>query len=916
MGRESLMGQQLTIAPVGLFTDPNPLSAVPDGAMTEALNVVITRPGVVEPRPGLQEFPYTTILVDEDIIAIVPFEDDLLIFAKDASSGVGHAYWFLATDDMVQAGSFIGADSSWTFTVGQVHGAVIGGNLYVTCGEGVFRCSAPGDDNAYRAGLPRPAQAQVTSATTGGVNYPLVADRSVGYRLCTTATAGRLTLRSPPSARIVQRSYTGAGAKRVTLDFANTSTDVVEVYRSSALGGTDDAEPTDEMVMIGTAAASSASFTDDEAFTDFVGPSLYVNATQGGAVLENGITPFCRDVAAYRDMLFFGAARWAPSLTFEVLGFGDAWRGTNLATANRLTSFTVTATTTNTSTTVSGVSASDIAKVRVGMRVYLDTSNPTTNDANFPADTYVETVNTGAGTFTITNAATASTVGATVRLSDWIEVSVVDNSGTDTERVFCDDASGTNYIDAREFRADTAANVRGPQQMAYELSDELDGKATVSAFGDGATTAWTFIVETYGSDVTSLTVKTSNANAISSRIDGTTGKTGQERGSVATLAWSKPGELEHVPPGYFAEIGAPDKAIERVIAARDSLFVFKEDGVWRVSGYSPDTLQIDEYDRTMRLIHPDAACEWDGMVAAWTNKGVRIIGDGGSQEISTPIRNIIEAAGNTHAGQNAMGVQLCGWVDRGLLLLSIPADESTGYAEYIYCWSQRTGAWTRWTHEKPITSAGILGPILVAGTKAPSAAARASILINFDESYDITTSVTVSAATGTLVVISAGSGWTPAVGDILRQSSVDYAVTEVESATRFYVHQSGVTAAVAAALTRTPMRVAWTVRDAKNAGVQKHWRESTLLLGSASGLVSNDNSFTSDRSATAGTSSTTFDYTVDDEQMTIRTRVPREARRCGRLAHQLTLTGAKPGWALHGASYVYEPMGTRFPDAA
>jgi hypothetical protein len=913
------MAQTLTVAPAGLFTDPNPLSAAPDGAMTEALNVVIARPGVVEPRPGLQaQSTFTAIAVDEDIIRMIPFEDDILVLTKDVSDSTGHAYWYTANDDMVQAGTFMGASSAWTFTIGEAQAATLGGNLYITSGEGVFRCTAPGDDNAYRAGIPRPPQTMLDKETTGWVNYPHVANTAWSNRICETATAGRLTIRSAPSARILGISYTGSSDAAIEHTFARTPSNISEFYESAATAAYTD-QPSDEMTLIGTAAASATEFNDDA--SDVRGASLYTNATQEGALLENGMPPICKDVASFRDMLFFAGATRAPVLTFEVLGLGSDWRGGGGSQGSeRLVGLYPSGTVTLGSPTITGISAGSIAGMRVGMRIVSNVSTDAGSaDAVFPDDTYITAV--GATDITINNNALANdTVFGAL---DWIEIAVTDVGGTQTERIFLGGSvppdSATHYVDATEFRLGTGNSTRGAQTIAHKFSRLFtDPLVTVSAFGDGSTTPWTFIVESFAYDVTSITVKISNSGATPDRIDRTTGKTATASGSVATLMWSKPGEPEHVPSGasYSKEIGAADKAIERIIPTRDALIVFKEDGVWRVSGYSPDTLQIDELDRTMRLVHPDAACEWNGRVAAWTNKGVMLVSDGGAEEISRPIANLIEAAGETHAGNGAKGVFLAGWLDKEMLLLGIPSSTSTGYAEYIYCWSQRTGAWTRWSHASRITTACAVGKDLYFGTRAADSSSDAVVLKAVAESYDVSTAVTVSSVSSTTVTISGGSGWTPAVGDILRQSSVDYAVTAITSSTVFTVHTTGVTAAAATGLTRTAMQVEWTVRDGENPGAQKHFREVTFVLGSASGLVANDNSFTSDRSQTAGTSSSSLTYTTSDVPTTIRTRIPREARRCGRLEHALTLKGAKPGWQLHGASYVFEPLSTRFRDAS
>jgi hypothetical protein len=914
------MAQQLTIAPAGLFTDPNPLSAAPDGAMTEALNVVIARPGVVEPRPGLlAQSLFTALLVDEDIIAMIPFESDILVLTKDASDGTGHAYWYTANDDMTQTGTF--AESDWGLTVGRVHGAAMNGNLYVTCGEGVFRCTAPGDDTAARAGIPRPAQALADSATTGAVNYPLAADQAFAYRFCETLTAGRIVVRSAPSARTIQRSYVGSSDKFVTLTFAVAPDNTTEIYRSPVIEPYTET-PSDELTAIGSAAAAASSFVDDAGTTALRGSALYTNATQGGALLENGVPPLCRDVAYFRDMLFFGGATLPPVVAVEVFGMGPDWRsGVNAANHDRLVYTTVTATATLGSPTVTGVNAADIAEVRAGMRFFSGSGDPTTGDSVWPAGTTIQSV--GVNTITMSANALDTTGASSWNCSDWIEVDLVDSGGTTTNRVYAF-TSGTGYMSPSEFVNNTSGEVRGPQAFAYEMTRlfDADGKSVVmSALGDGVDTPWIFVAEALNNNATSITIKTSNPAATPDRVDASTGKTSTVSGSPATLRWSKPGEPEHCPPGYSQEIGASDKAIERIVPARDSLFVFKEDGVWRVSGYSPDTLQVDEFDRTMRLIHPNAVCEWGGGVAAWTNQGVVILSDGGVTEISKPIANVLEAAASLHlavVGSTIyQGLFLTAWHERGLLLLGVPRTASTGYAEYIYCWSQRTGAWTRWTHTSEITCAAAVGGTLYLGTNSANSSSKAVVLKSVDISttggaYDVSTAITISNVSGSTITISAGSGWTPAIGDrVVRSGSLVGTVTSVASATVFTVNASDLTTGSATARTRSAMTVEWTVRDGGNAGAQKLFRTANVLLGSVAGLQQISSSFTTDRSQTAATSNASLTYTGSVFPTTVRKRMPREAKRCTRLEHAMTFLGAVPEWALHGVSYEFEPLSTR-----
>ena len=48
--------ETLSLKPKGLYTYPNPLSEVPQGALSQALNVILSRPSVLEQRRGIGAF--------------------------------------------------------------------------------------------------------------------------------------------------------------------------------------------------------------------------------------------------------------------------------------------------------------------------------------------------------------------------------------------------------------------------------------------------------------------------------------------------------------------------------------------------------------------------------------------------------------------------------------------------------------------------------------------------------------------------------------------------------------------------------------------------------------------------------------------------------------------------------------------
>ena len=100
--------------------------------------------------------------------------------------------------------------------------------------------------------------------------------------------------------------------------------------------------------------------------------------------------------------------------------------------------------------------------------------------------------------------------------------------------------------------------------------------------------------------------------------------------------YSKYQEPEAVPLLNYFDIGATDKAILRIFPLRDSLFVFKQDGLYRISGETtPFTVAL--FDSSCILIAPDSIAVSNNQVYGWTTQGISVITEAGVSIISRPI---------------------------------------------------------------------------------------------------------------------------------------------------------------------------------------------------------------------------------------------------------------------------------------
>jgi len=102
------------------------------------------------------------------------------------------------------------------------------------------------------------------------------------------------------------------------------------------------------------------------------------------------------------------------------------------------------------------------------------------------------------------------------------------------------------------------------------------------------------------------------------------------------IYYSKFQQPESVPVLNYFDVGAKDKAILRIYPLRDSLFVFKEDGLYRISGESiPFNLGL--FDSSCIAVAPDSVSSVDNVIYCWTRQGISSITESGVRNVSRPL---------------------------------------------------------------------------------------------------------------------------------------------------------------------------------------------------------------------------------------------------------------------------------------
>ena len=164
--------------------------------------------------------------------------------------------------------------------------------------------------------------------------------------------------------------------------------------------------------------------------------------------------------------------------------------------------------------------------------------------------------------------------------------------------------------------------------------------------------------------------------------------------------YSKTQQPEAVPLVNYTDIGPRDKKILRILSLRDSLFVLKEDGVYRISGDSPRNFQVTLFDNSTTCRAPDTAAILNNQIYMLSDQGVATISDTGISIVSRPIENLLlplmsSSYTNFTTASFAVGYES----DRAYLVWTVSKPSDT-VATQCFRFNVFTSTWTTWDMTK------------------------------------------------------------------------------------------------------------------------------------------------------------------------------------------------------------------------
>jgi hypothetical protein len=365
---------------------------------------------------------------------------------------------------------------------------------------------------------------------------------------------------------------------------------------------------------------------------------------------------------------------------------------------------------------------------------------------------------------------------------------------------------------------------------------------------------------------------------------------------VNRIEYSKYQQSESVALKNYLYVGARNKAILRIVPLRDRLYVFKEDGVFTVSGDDP-YLRVDSFDSTVKLVSPDSAVVLNNRIYCHTNQGVVAISDGGVQIISRPIEDSVLPL------LSSTGSWGCAYDSDRCYLLGLSSSSSYSASE-IWVYNYLVDAWTRWTPARTCAAVDPANDVLyLGGTSAVTYKERKTR--TYIDYADASTSINVTYTAGSRSCTTASTSGLSAGTYIIPGGNPAAVVVSVDSGTAFTISTAAVNSATQATTVFTPFTctVEWLDNAAGDPHTSKQFREATLHFQKAN-YYAGSATFKTDLSTSSATSSlqsTSFSAGAEPtEIMNKRLLVPAAKQRGNLVRVGFSIAEAMASWQLAG----------------
>ncbi len=564
------------------------------------------------------------------------------------------------------------------------------------------------------------------------------------------------------------------------------SGDVFKVYRSEmSVSSTVTSSDRMQLVYTGTYTSGATVTLTDVTPDSFKGEDLYTNATQQGIAQSNDTPPLANDLATYKNVMFYGNTQTKQSISFQQLSVDGIVRDTDyivvagtqyfFSSVEQLTvpyKFRLYAdmpgATLSRSSTTATITTSVNHGLKIGDVVFLTGAT----DANYNSRYIVQTVPSST-TFTIT-------VISTANATDTLKVS----TGTPAQNIAASVLSLCRVINR------TSANL-----YAYYTSGPDDIPGSFQLVAQNLSFAVFYTTSTVG-------------NNFSPTIP-TVGTTLPSKNDVIPnrLFYSKDKQPDSVPALNYFDIGPRDEKILRIVGLRDSLFIIKENSIWRLAGDDSRNFVISLFDNNAACQGPETVAQLNNTIYMYSSQGVVSVGDGGVAVVSRPIEIDLLPLSGYFSSQTIMhGI---GYESERKYILFFQNQPTDTVATAAYVYNTFTKAWTKWL--KPASCAVVLNDTLYIGNTYSNTILKERKARDKTDKKDESAPATITTidSTGKILTITgyAYSTFSLSVGQLVQQGTVYGKVLSVAGNVVTLDRKAGFT--IAACTVANPIKMKW-----------------------------------------------------------------------------------------------------------
>lgn len=742
----------------GISTHSNPLGGVQQGSMFEAVNVVIDRNEVVEPRRGFFEYGSEFGIGNDRTKQLFNYKDRILRHVTNKLQ--------YDSDEQGLFLDFTGESVTEVQSGLRIKGIEANGNFYFVSSTGVKKISARNVSDLFIAPIQLSGGVKALNVTANTDFTSLgffSANSKVAYRVVFgIKDLNENLILGTPSARVVVYNITTSSCNaNITFtlpDEVNNTSYFYQIYRTGVFSETipnEAPDPGDEMNLVlednvTTADLISGTITIQDITPESFrknGTFLYTNPQSGDGIEQsNEKPPFGTDIALYKGYTFLSNTKTIQRLNLAFLSTQDFISNTsNITITDGITSntylfqgdfetYTIDYNSTlhsdyvNISPTTAKyftiISANDERKYCV---FYYES----TNDQDPVLPGYINIKVTLAPTDTVTDIIDKTIVEVNINTDDFnltrsgtILTSECSNNGPitiiPTENITAigfsitkdNNGIGEDISNNKIFLPKTPTGAdNGPtvsqqlEQIAKSFEKVVNAQDTLvyvyytSGFSDvpgqlllehRQTVGGVFyLTSNLGSEFNpTLPMNLINGNQVFSNNEIRPNR----------IHYSKFQQPEAFPLANYIDVGPKDREIKRIIALRDSLFIFKEDGIYRLSGdTAPFT--VAPFDFSAQVLAPDTAVILNNQIYALSTQGVIVVTDTGVSVISRPIENLILKMIKQCINYKTASFGVSYESERSYILW-IPTNNNDTVATQAFRYNTFTNSWTRWDNSK------------------------------------------------------------------------------------------------------------------------------------------------------------------------------------------------------------------------